>query len=104
MVGHGFAQSVSALRWLCLIPVFRSVHQMTGSALLGAGLQWHRTAAQMAAAAFNFCLNLYLIPRYGWHGAAWSSLATDGALGVTNWLMLRILVARSVNKPQYAPL
>jgi hypothetical protein len=30
VAGHGFAQSVNALRWLCLIPFFRSIHQMTG--------------------------------------------------------------------------
>ena len=38
LVGRGFAESVSALRWLCLIPVFRSIHGATGSVLTGAGL------------------------------------------------------------------
>ena len=37
IVGPGFAESVSALRWLCLIPLFRSVHCITGSVLTGAG-------------------------------------------------------------------
>jgi O-antigen/teichoic acid export membrane protein len=99
IVGHGFAESVVAMRWLCLIPIFRSVHQMTGSALMGAGLQRYRTAAQLSAAAFNFGLNLWLIPHYGWRGAAWSSLATDGALGALNWLILTLLIARAANKP-----
>lgn len=98
LVGKGFAESVSALRWLCLIPVFRSVHQMTGSALLGAGLQWHRTSAQIAAAALNFGLNLYLIPHFGWRGAAWASLAADGALGAMNWAILRLLVTQAERK------
>jgi O-antigen/teichoic acid export membrane protein len=99
ILGPGFAESVTALRWLCLIPIFRSVHQMTGSALLGAGLQWYRTSAQLTAAAFNFGLNLYLIPHYGWRGAAWSSLATDGLLGVINWGILTFLIARAARKP-----
>jgi O-antigen/teichoic acid export membrane protein len=52
--------------------------------LTGAGLQSYRTIAQVIAAGFNFALNLWLIPQYGWHGAAWSSLATDATLGAMN--------------------
>lgn len=88
IVGREFSQSVSALRWLCLIPAFRGVHQLTGSAVTGMGYQRYRTRAQLAAAAFNFGLNLWLIPRYGWLGAAWASLATDGSLTVANWTIL----------------
>ena len=33
MVGRSFAEAVFALRWLCLIPVFRSVHSIAGSVL-----------------------------------------------------------------------
>ncbi|TCK75800.1 flippase [Acidipila rosea] len=95
IVGHGFAESVIALRWLCLIPVLRSVHQMTGCALTGAGLQRYRTAAQLSAVAINLGLNLWLIPIYGWRGAAWSSLATDFSLGLFNWSILRLLCRAS---------
>jgi O-antigen/teichoic acid export membrane protein len=85
IVGPGFTESILALRWLCLIPVFRSVHQMTGSALTGAGLQKYRTGSQVAAALASLCLNVILIPRYGWLGAAWGSLLTDGVLAASNW-------------------
>jgi O-antigen/teichoic acid export membrane protein len=91
VVGRGFADSVMALRWLCLIPLFRSFHISAGDALTGSGHQKIRLSTQAAAAAFNFLVNLYLIPRFGWLGAAWSSLATDGALGVLNWIVLLIL-------------
>jgi O-antigen/teichoic acid export membrane protein len=84
MVGKGFRDSVSALRWLCLLPVFRSIHQMAGSALTGAGLQRYRTSTQLTAAITNFLLNLWLIPVHGWLGAAWASLATDGCLAAMN--------------------
>jgi O-antigen/teichoic acid export membrane protein len=94
--GQGFAESATALRWLCLIPVFRSMHLMTGCALTGAGKQNYRTLAQITAAAFNFGLNLWLIPNYGWRGAAWSSLATDAALGVLNWQILQVLTKKSI--------
>ena len=54
LVGRGFAESVSALRWLCLIPVFRSIHGATGSVLTGAGLQRYRSVTQIMAAVGNF--------------------------------------------------
>jgi O-antigen/teichoic acid export membrane protein len=88
LIGKDFSASVSALRWLSLIPFFRGIHQMTGSALTGAGVQRYRTAAQLVAAAFNFGLNLWLIPRHGWHGAAWASLMTDASLGAMNLFLV----------------
>jgi O-antigen/teichoic acid export membrane protein len=88
LVGKSFHESVAALRWLCLLPVFRSFHLSAGDALTGAGHLSLRVGLQGGAAAFNFALNLYLIPHYGWHGAAWSSLATDGGLAAINWSVL----------------
>jgi O-antigen/teichoic acid export membrane protein len=93
IMGAGFQESVTALRWLCLIPVFRSVHQMCGSALTAAGLQKYRTAAQVSVAALNFVLNVWMIPAFGWKGAAWASLITDGGLGLLNWSTLRYLTS-----------
>lgn len=93
LVGKGFTESVSALRWLCLIPVFRSIHGITGGVLTGAGLQRYRTTAQISAVIINFGLNLWLIPVHGWHGAAWASLATDGLLGIMNWSALEWALA-----------
>lgn len=82
LLGSSFAQSATALRWLCLIPLFRSVHQITGAALTGTGHQKYRTGAQIAVALLNLGLNLLLIPSHGWLGAAWASLITDGMLGI----------------------
>jgi len=91
IIGQGFRQSVYAVRWLCIIPAFRGFHQLTGSAITGMGLQRHRTTIQIGAAALNFALNLWLIPHYGWLGAAWASLGTDGALAVVNFSLLLCL-------------
>jgi O-antigen/teichoic acid export membrane protein len=94
LVGKSFAESVSALRWLCLIPFFRCFHLSAGDAIAGAGHQKFRLVSQSIAAGGNLLLNLYLVPRYSWHGAAWASLATDGALGAMNWLALFLLSKR----------
>lgn len=90
-LGKGFAQSAQALRWLCILPFFRSFHSSGGDALSGAGYAHFRVISQAFAALFNFSVNLYLIPHYSWLGAAWSSLITDGLLGVTNWGFVLLL-------------
>jgi O-antigen/teichoic acid export membrane protein len=94
LVGKSYAESVSALRWLCLIPFFRCFHLSAGDAIAGAGHQKYRLLSQSIAAVGNLLLNLYLVPRYSWHGAAWASLATDGTLGVMNWLAIIFLSKR----------
>jgi O-antigen/teichoic acid export membrane protein len=88
LVGRQFAGVLIALRWLCWIPLLRGIHRMTGGALTGSGHQNLRTAAQFAVAGMNFLLNLWWIPVYGWIGAAWSSVASDGLLAVLNSLLL----------------
>jgi O-antigen/teichoic acid export membrane protein len=96
LVGSAYGESVSALRWLCLIPFFRCFHLSAGDAIAGAGHQKFRLVSQSIAAVGNLLLNLYLVPRYSWHGAAWASLATDGSLGVMNWIALMLLSKREV--------
>jgi O-antigen/teichoic acid export membrane protein len=103
VLGKDYAETVHALRWLCLIPVFRSIHQMTGSALTGAGQQKYRTTAQCIAAAVNFLLNLWLIPKYNWWGAAWASLITDAGLGATNTFMLSLAIRVERRKLSLTP-
>ena len=88
LVGRDFSGVLVALRWLCWIPLLRGIHRATGSALTGSGRQNLRTTAQVIVAAVNLLLNLWWIPVYGWIGAAWSSLASDGLLAVLNVLML----------------
>ena len=103
IAGRDFAESVSALRWLCLIPLFRCFHLSAGDAISGAGLQKFRLLSQSAAAAGNLVLNLCLIPRYSWHGAAWASLLTDGSLAAMNWVLLLTLSLRASSDSREEP-
>lgn len=98
LLGQGFGPSVWAIRWLCLIPFFRSCHLSAGAVLTGSGHHKYRTAAQFLAAAFNLGINLYLIPRYSWLGAAWASLLTDGGLALTNWCLVGYLWRQTLSK------
>ena len=88
LTGRGFTEGIAALRWLCLIPIFRSVHAITGTVLTSIGKQRYRTITQITVVILNFGLNVWLIPLYGWRGAAWASLATDGTLALLNWSLL----------------
>jgi O-antigen/teichoic acid export membrane protein len=95
VVGPAYAGSVSALRWLCLIPVLRCFHLSAGDAISGVGDQRFRLLCQSVAAGGNLLLNLYLVPRYSWLGAAWASLGTDASLGIMNWATLLYLKGRA---------
>ena len=103
LLGHAFVQSVDAMRWLCLIPLFRCFHLSAGDALAGAGHQVYRLGAQVVAVAFNFGANLYLIPHFSWHGAAFASLLTDGGLGLLSWSVLLALKKRHSGEHLLAP-
>ena len=96
IAGSGFQSSVLALRWLCLLPLFRSVHQITGSMLTASGHQRYRVAAQFTVAGLNLALNLWLIPAYGWLGAAWASLAADATLGLMSYTLLKFAISRAL--------
>ena len=94
ILGQGFVMTAFAMRWLCLLPIFRGIHQLTGSAITGLGFQRYRTASQFVAASLNVFLNLWWIPIFGWLGAAWASLVTDGSLALINCVVLRALPGR----------
>jgi O-antigen/teichoic acid export membrane protein len=92
ILGPQFAATAEALRWLSLLPLLKSLHYFMGEALTGAGYQGLRTIMHVAVAVFNVLINLWIIPSYGWRGAAWSSLASDGLLAV---LMCAAVLVRS---------
>jgi O-antigen/teichoic acid export membrane protein len=94
MVGHGFADAISAIRWLCWLPALRAIHQTAGSAITATGRQNYRTGAQAVVGVVNAALNFCLIPGHGWLGAAWASLASDGLLSVLNVGLLLLQTGR----------
>ena len=83
ILGQNYANAVEALWWLSPLVLLKSVHYFFADSLTGAGFQGYRTAVQATIGIQNVLLNLWLIPAYGWRGAAWSSLESDGMLIVT---------------------
>ena len=51
------------------------------------------TWAALVSLAVNLALNFFLIPAYGFLGAAWATNLTEIALLITGWLMVRRILA-----------
>jgi O-antigen/teichoic acid export membrane protein len=80
ILGPRYADVAPAVRLLAVIPVMRCVHWFLADALSGANQQGLRTAVQVGVAFFNIGLNIVVLPRWSWVGAAWTSLASDAVL------------------------
>ncbi len=103
LFGRSFHESAVALRWLCLLPVLRALHYAWGTAITASASQWNRTTIQFGAAAFNLLLNVLLIPRFSWRGAALASLLTDGFLAAASYFVLARLTGREARTAQPTP-
>jgi O-antigen/teichoic acid export membrane protein len=93
ILGTSFASAVNALRWLCLLPLVQTVHLLYGDALMGTGRQGVRGLLQLGTAGVNVGLNLWLIPRYSYRGAAVASIVAEGLLGIGVVVLFRIIMA-----------
>lgn len=94
VLGNEYAPTVEALRWLSPLPLLKAMHYFAADTLTGAGFQGLRSAVQVMIAVFNVLINLWLIPLYSWKGTAWSSLASDGLLTASLWLLVAFLNKR----------
>jgi O-antigen/teichoic acid export membrane protein len=102
ILGGEYLRTVEALRWLAILPLFKTVHYFFADALSGAGFQGLRMCLQIVVAAFNVLVNLWIIPAYSWRGAAWSSLASDGFLALLMWIAI-VALRRRQTAPVKAP-
>ncbi|MFQ5650475.1 MAG: flippase [bacterium] len=87
--GPAYEASGSLLALLSLLLVIRFAATTFGVVLTAAGKQNQRMAATMTASFFNIVLNYFLIPRYGFMGAAIATL-------LTNVLVFSILLTYSL--------
>jgi O-antigen/teichoic acid export membrane protein len=89
ILGPKYVDVVPALRLLALIPVMRCAHWFLADALSGANAQGVRTAVQAGVAILNIGLNLLILPRWSWRGAAWTSLVSDAVLLGVIYIVVR---------------
>ena len=93
--GSGFHEAV--LCYLILVPVIpiRMLGNTLGTALTAVDRQTPRTVAVAIAAAANILINLLVIPRWGFLGAAGVTVATELGLFVAYAAMLRHVLGPS---------
>ncbi len=101
LMGPLYHDSAQALRWLCLLPLLRSVHAFLLDVLTGADRQFIRSSVQWAVALLNVAVNLWLIRAFSWKGASASSVLSDGALALGLEACILFLIRRA---PQTQPL
>jgi O-antigen/teichoic acid export membrane protein len=85
--GEGFANAALACVLLMWAEVFLVGNMIGQAALIAAGKEKWTLALSLAAAGLNVFLNVLLIPRYGYIGAAWASLVSYGAYPVLETLL-----------------
>jgi O-antigen/teichoic acid export membrane protein len=85
ILGPGFAESESAVRWLAMLPLLQGFAYLAGDVLTGGSMQGRRTIAQILTAGLNVILCVGLIPLLGWRGAAVATLASLLLLAVALW-------------------
>ena len=85
VLGAQYRDTIAVVRGLAIVPLLRTLHYFAAHALTGADRQSFRTAGQVAVALVNVALNLVLLPRYGWRGAVWTTIASEALLGVLLW-------------------
>jgi O-antigen/teichoic acid export membrane protein len=88
LLGEKYAASVQVLKWLAPLVFLKGLHYIAADALSGADLQFQRSVVQIGIAVMNVLLNLWLIPRFSWHGAVISTLISDGMLMVVLWSLV----------------
>lgn len=90
LAGAEFAPAVGILQVLVLaLPGFAFSVLMTPQ-WIARGLFWQLSALMVFVAAVNVAANLLLVPRYGAHAAAWTTVGTFGILALADgWLALR---------------
>ena len=88
ILGTGYSEAAHALLWIAPLPILKTISYMAADTLTGGGRQSVRTLLQVIVAVTNVALNIFLIPKFGWIGAAWATLVTDALLALMLWVVV----------------
>ena len=84
-----FPECAAALQILSLAIVFMFADNTFAATLNAIDKQTVFAAIAMLGLVVNVGVNLVVIPKYGYLGASWAVVATEGALVVAGWFVLR---------------
>ena len=92
LLGQDYADIRVLLQLVALLPLITALQVILGDTLTGANYQSYRTSIQVFAASLNVILNVWLIPLYSWHGAAWATMASESAKAIGFFICIVLLL------------
>lgn len=87
-LGDEWAEAVSVLRYLSLLPLIKALQTFPANALTSSGHQSSRNKLLFLSIIVNGALNLWLIPIHGWRGAAIATIVAEAVMVVSLWVIL----------------
>ena len=88
ILGEEYRDAIDALLLLSPLPAIAAFTYLAADSLTGSGNQKARSIVQVGAAILNICLNILLIPKFSWQGAAWATLISDSLRMVCLWFIV----------------
>ncbi|MEM7066430.1 MAG: oligosaccharide flippase family protein [Cyanobacteria bacterium P01_B01_bin.77] len=85
ILGPDYADAANVLRVLAPIHLIATLQFIAADVLTGSGFHKIRSILQVSAAILNLGLNIYLIPKFSWYGAASATLISETFKLVTLW-------------------
>ncbi len=82
LLGEKYSATPDALRHLAPMILLQGLGLIFGNALMGIGRQGLRSLFQASAAVLSILTNLFVIPRLGWLGAAYTAVGSAFLLAV----------------------
>ena len=80
LLGHGFDNATSLLRWMCILVVTGSLRQYTTALLTTGDMQGIRNTIEIGAIGITLGLLLLLVPSHGAYGAIFAAGLGDAAI------------------------
>ncbi|MDO8515514.1 MAG: flippase [bacterium] len=84
-----FAPAVTPLRILSLSLIVSYFNHLGGFTLIALGKQWTSFKIAIIALGVNFILNLWLIPRFSYNAAAFTTFLTEGLIVIITVFVIR---------------
>lgn len=94
ILGEDYLFAIEAIRWMAVVPLFKSIHVFAADALTGAGYQGWRSSIQVMVAIIVAILHMLIIPLYSWKGAIVVGIVGDFVLCCSYWLIIAYLLRR----------
>lgn len=96
-IGPSYQETAVILKWLSPIIFFKSIQYLVADVLTGSDHQFVRTIIQLSVALENFIVTVWLIPIYGWLGAAIASVTSDALAVIVYSFVVFIMIKRERN-------